>query len=171
VERGPAKHLIAILVGAHLLLVLQAAAGGPFNSRNPTKPSDYYGVCCGVVQRWFMFQGVAPNSSRLEVSIDVEGEWRDVYIERSPELDWNASLFDHYRWREYINHLRTRTMHMDWDPFVAWVSTEALADHADADAVRVRIMRATIPGPEQLKSHGLPYRATIREATVDRGAP
>ncbi len=166
---SPPRHLLAVFVLAHVVLVVGAALGGPPNLRAPGTPIEYYGKYLGVTQRWFMFGKVSAGTSRLEISVRESGHWRDIYVERSTEKDWNARAFDHYRWREYMNHLRLKKASSPWRRFVPWAAERVFADHPNADAVRFRVLRGKVPGPEALRRQGgVRYRRETKTETVLR---
>jgi hypothetical protein len=93
-----------------------------------------------------------------------------VYLERSRTANWNAREFDHYRFREFMNHLRLPRTKSPWRRFVPWVAPLVFDDFPEADAVRVRAMRTTIPAPHILKRDGgLRFRKEVRSRIVLRG--
>ena len=166
---SPVRHLVALFVLVHVVLVAAAALGGPPNLRSPSTPVEYYGKYLGVTQRWFMFGTVSAGTSRLEISVREDGDWRDVYVERSRDADWNARAFDHYRWREYTNHLRLKNAPDAWNRFVPWAAERVLTDFEDADAVRFRILRGKVGSPKSLRKHGgVRYRREMKSETVLR---
>jgi len=168
-SRPLSHHLIAAFVVAHVVVVVATALGGPPNLRDPDSPGEYYGRYLGVTQRWFMFNRVTAGTTRVEIAIRVDGAWRDVYVERSPDLDWNARAFDHYRWREYMNNLRITKRRAAWDRFIPWVADRVFGDFPEADAVRVRTMRGKVPSPKVLaRQGGVRYREERKSTVVER---
>jgi hypothetical protein len=161
--------VVALFVGFHIAMMAMGSLGRPPHLREPVSVSDHYGAYLGVVQRWFMFSRVGRNTARIEVAIQVDGRWKDVFVERSRDATWNAREFDHYRFREYMNHLRGRKVRQPWRRFVPWVAELVLEEFPEADAVRVRAVGAVIPAPAVLKRHGgLRYRKVLNTQVVNR---
>ncbi len=167
-RRPLAHHLIAVFVVAHVATVLATALGGPPNLRDPDSPVEYYGRYLGVTQRWFMFNKVTAGTTRVEIAIREDGEWRDIYVERSPDADWNASAFDHYRWREYMNNMRLKGGDgpAAWERFIPWAADRVFVEFPSADAMRVRTMRGKVPSPKVLTRHGGVRFPKARRTTV-----
>ena len=161
-------HILALLVGLHVLLMLAFAAT---NFRAPKDAEGLlaewssvrkqvravarpYGDYLGMSQRWKMFTRVGRGVSHIEIAVRQNGQWHDVFIERSTKHTWNAAAFEQNRWREYNNRLRGKKRSKEWRVFVPWVARRALDDYPEADAVRVRVMGGKMPSPEKLKKRG-----------------
>jgi hypothetical protein len=107
-----------------------------------------YAQLVGAGQGWSMF-GTVPNKvQRLEIDVHGPGGWEALYVARSDTFDWNRAVFDEERVRTFVHALGKRQANDKYPSFVAWVVREVRADRPDADRVRVRWHRMTIPDPE-----------------------
>lgn|GEM_PF-2523630 len=111
---------------------------------------EVYSACCGVRQGWRMFNAVGAKTARVDVAVRIDGKWKFAYVERSDKHEWNRAAFDHYRWREYFNHLRKKKKDAAWTNFLAWLSVAVVEDFPDADRVRVRVRQTAYPEPAEL---------------------
>ncbi|MCP4870529.1 MAG: hypothetical protein GY898_17640 [Proteobacteria bacterium] len=175
-------HLIATAVlGYAAMIILLAAAGVPldkdatglkgewndfrFSLRDTFRPAQR---TLGISQRWKMFRKVSRNTGRIEIAVQIDGRWEDIFVERQ-EPDWRRGTFEHHRWREFANHLRGEKKRDQWKLYVPWASERAFADHPEATAVRFRVMGARIPKPETLADRGaLRFDAFRKETIVER---
>jgi hypothetical protein len=185
----PRDHALALLLAAHVVLVTVVSLGnapaadgdGPLDAAwdvaadgwnaartEIRKAHEVYWRCCGVRQGWRMFNNVGAQTSRVEIAVRQGDDWRTVYVERDGKRDWNRRTFDHYRWREYFNHVRKRKKDRVWRQFLAWLPGRIAADFPEADAVRVRVRRTRYPEPEQLiEDRGLRYGKPRKTETVE----
>jgi hypothetical protein len=112
-------------------------------------PFQPYYRYVGTYQSWKMF--VAPHRfpTRTEIAVDRGAGFEVVYLARDPELTWNATWFDHDRFRSVLfrmgwPHFKQQRRHL-----VDFVAKRAAADFPDALRVRVAFLRSETPTPAQ----------------------
>ncbi|MBA2321246.1 MAG: hypothetical protein H0V89_08825, partial [Deltaproteobacteria bacterium] len=101
------------------------------------RPLEPYYTYAGTWQSWKMF--VAPHvyPTRLRIEIRRGPRWELVYVERSADRRWLASVLGNDR-------LRSTIFRMGWPhyprlraDFVAWIAERAAVDFPDAEQVRI----------------------------------
>ncbi|MCP4871046.1 MAG: hypothetical protein GY898_20255 [Proteobacteria bacterium] len=124
-----------------------------------TKP---YARCCGTYQMWRMFAGTHRHASRIELAVRIDGDWQTVWAEGA-DAD---PVIDYYRFRHYRRRLKGKKKDRRWSTFATRAAERTLAEHPDADEVRVRVMLATIPRPGE--SADLVFDDEIKTTVVER---
>lgn len=127
------------------------------------KPFGPYYEYCGTVQSWRMF--VAPHRYPAKLSIDLRenGEWRNLYEERSWTARWHAGQLDHDRFRSLIFRFSWSSYSRMYREFVDWVAKEARAEFPDATKVRVRFSKRRSPSPDEVRAGTQPKPKWIFE--------
>ena len=182
----PRDHLVARFVLAYGLsmvvlsfgsIPLPRDQGGIVGAWNTVRleyrfAAEPWAEVVGVKQRWRMFRKVNTTATRVEIAVRVDGAWTDVFVERSPDAGWNRSRFEQHRWREFSNHLRGKRKKREWRVFVPWVAERLFAEHPDADAVRVRVMKTRLPSADKLqRKRRLRFRKEVVSEVVERASP
>lgn len=101
----------------------------------------------GTGQAWGLF--TYPNSfpHTMHIQLQVDGQWRPLYLPLDPEHDWNKRLFVFRRIRGVYDD-NANNARQSYDNFVDWVALMALREHPEASAVQVHYVRGhvTLPG-------------------------
>jgi hypothetical protein len=178
--RGLLPHLLAALVAAHIVtacitgvgkappILVEAAPEASelwnrfrLDTRSAIRP---YNRTFGTFQHWPMFGGTHKSATRVEIAIQIDGKWGDVYVEGT-NGEWMRTL-DHYRFRQHRRKLKTRKKDGLWRRFVGWVGAAAFAEFPDAEAVRVRAVWGRIPPPDARGPDARVRFRKVRKVTV-----
>jgi hypothetical protein len=117
-------------------------------------PFELYYELCGTLQSWRMFAGPHLYPGRLEIDVAELGVWHPVYMQRDPAHAWMAAKLDHYRvrpvlyrfsWYQYV------AGYEDFRRFASWIAVQARHDFPHAERVRVALVRARTPSPEEVR--------------------
>ncbi len=111
-------------------------------------PFEPYGDYAGARQSWRMFSGPQRYPIRLEISVNVGGEWRKVYESCSDEFAWRGDLLNRYRMRRVV-HSTAWDNQKHFKQFCDWIATLATHDFPEASEVMVRHLRYRTPTPEE----------------------
>ena len=116
----------------------------------PFKPYYHY---AGTGQGWRMF--VAPHRFPARLAIDVRrnGEWENVYVERSTTKAWLAPILDHDRMRSATFRYSWPQYEKTYGEFCAWIQKRARVDFPDADRLRVRYFKYRTRSPEEVRAN------------------
>lgn len=129
-------------------------------------PFEPYLRVTGSRQPWRLFTAPHRYPSRLEIAVRPRGgAFRDVYVARSDEHDWQRRRFDDVRFRKAIYMYGWSSRQKAWRQFTRWVAREAARDFPDAAEVRVRFWRYKTPSPDDVLARRLP-RGHARYARV-----
>ena len=138
------------------------------------RPLRPYTALTGTHQGWSMFGMVNRQPARLEVHIqaDPAGPWKPVYAMRSDAHDWRRRALDQERVRGLFNdfsHLRNRRR---FRQVGAWFAREVLAEHPEAERVRVSMVVLPSPEPQALRRDRRVTPGVRRwSTTTERGEP
>lgn len=121
-------------------------------------PFTPYATLVGAGQGWQMFATLNDEPARLSVEIRYgpNDPWEPLYVARDPAHAWRGALLDEERSRAFMNNWSWGRGREDFRKFARWLAGAAAADLPDADAVRVSMLRAKLPTPEQLRAGELP---------------
>lgn len=110
----------------------------------------------GIRQPWTMFAAPHRFPARLEIDIFEATGWRPIYVARSDEFDWQATLLDHDRMRAAV--FRYQWVHYEgsYRELARWLAGRAARDFPEALQIRVRLYRTTSPTPQQVKDDAVP---------------
>lgn len=99
----------------------------------------------GTSQSWRMFAGTQRHSVRVEIAVrDRPGApWVTVWREGTDP----DRVLNQYRFRHYLRRVKRASTDRRWRAFAAWAGARTLATSPDAEAVRIRVMKASIPRP------------------------
>lgn len=109
-----------------------------------------YYECCGTAQAWRLFGAPDPFPSRLWIDLRIDGEWVPVYHEHSDEHAWMRSALASSRGRALAHIYADARRHGDLERLARWLADEAAHDFPRATEIRLRYLRAPLPGPEAL---------------------
>lgn len=158
---------VGILGGVGITVTRKELADGSYASGKFF--ADLRRTLLGPFKGWFRVSGTGqgwglftyPDSYPHQLVIEVRekpGPWRPVYAALDPDADWRRDQLAYRRVRGVYDG-NTRKPGVSYDNFVAWVARLALADHPDADEVRVGFIRThstmpnVTPDPERLAKH------------------
>lgn len=125
----------------------------------------YYRLA-GTWQSWRMF--VAPHRHPAKLWIEIResgGDWRAVYVARSPEYTWRRHQFDHDRMRSQVFRLSWPPYRRTWARFSAWIARQAAADFPEATGVRTRFYKYRTPPPQEARA-GAPIQGRFVKTRV-----
>ena len=115
-------------------------------------PTELYQRYAGIRQPWTMFAAPNRHPARLELEVEVQGAWQTIYVARSDEHDWQATLLDHDRMRAVV-------FRHTWPQFAGthqhlcrWLARRAARDFPEATRLRARRYRARTPTPEEARA-------------------
>lgn len=144
---------------AALLERARAIAEGTLDLRDLViAPFTPYSRAVGAGQGWQMFATLNDEPARLslEVRWSAQGAWEPLYIARDPAHAWRIEQLDQERVRAFANDWSWDRDRADYKLFSRWLAREVAAEEPDAQAVRVSMLRAKLPTPEQLREGDLP---------------
>ncbi|MFT5684626.1 MAG: hypothetical protein ACI8RZ_005570 [Myxococcota bacterium] len=127
----------------------------------------------GVRQGWSMFSNVSAETGRMEIHVQEAGAWRPLFIERSAEADWNASVFDQYRWREAMRVVRFKPKErQNRKRLSIWIAERIFTEMPEVEAVRIDSVALKTPSPKEYRRTGELIRGTVRRTkTITREDP
>lgn len=114
-------------------------------------PFEPYRRYLGIRQPWTMFAAPQRFPGRLEIHIRDQGDWRPIYIARSDEHDWQATLLDHDRMRAAVFRYTWPQYAPTHKHLAKWLARRALEDHPEAKYIRVRFRFQRSPTPDELR--------------------
>lgn len=133
-------------------------------------PFRAYQAYTATYQSWSMF--VAPHRypARLQVSIYADGQWRDVYVARSPCATWRRAALDHIRMRSAIFRYAWPHYRGRYQQFCDWLARQAARDFSSAERVRVRYLKRATPPPAEFRAGRIPADEMVGETVLDLDA-
>ncbi len=129
----------------------ELAAGFMRVRRQVLRPFRPYYRWCGTWQTWRMF--IAPHRfpARLHIELsDGGGDYRSVYVARSPEHTWLAPQLDQARMRAALFRYGWPSYGRSWSQLADWIAARAAADFPEAERIRLRMWKYRTPSPEQV---------------------
>jgi hypothetical protein len=151
IERSPvAQVLIAVAIVAVLLaqLVTHMPPSSAVEDRIGGE-ADYLAKLVGLEAQWGVF---APNPRSSSYGIEGRVTFEDgaVAVWRLPEGARIAANLRYYRWRKWLERVRSDDYRDLWAPTCQWIAT--LWDDYDAPVERVRLVRRfhenSLEGPQ-----------------------
>jgi hypothetical protein len=132
-----------------------------------TRPFWPYVRYVGVRQPWRMFVAPHRHPSRLHVEVRIEGQWVPVYVERSPEDDWQARRLDHDRFRAALFRYGWPGYGKPYRQLGEWLAARAAEDFPAATALRTRMYKFRTLTPEEVRRGALPEGKFERKRVYD----
>ena len=129
--------------------------------RTPLRPYTDY---AGVRQRWRMFVAPHRHPAKLHIDIKIDGQWRPVYVARSPDYNWRGHQLDHTRTRSMLFRYAWKAYRGSYRHFAKWIAAKATHDFPEASEVRVRWYGFRTPSPEEVNEDRVPkgkFRSTL----------
>jgi len=119
-------------------------------------PFEAYGEYVGVRQPWRMF--IAPHRFPTHLAVDVEegGQWRTIYVDRSPEFTWRAATFSHDRMRAALFRYGWPRYRRTYESLAEWIAERVARDFPAATRARVRMVKRRTPTPEEVRAGKIP---------------
>ncbi len=116
-------------------------------------PFAPYARAVGANQSWQMFATLNDEPARLSVELRwaQDGEWEPLYIARDPVHDWRREQLDEERVRAFLNDYSWERDRAEYKLFARWLAREIAAEMPEAESVRVSMLRARLPTPEELR--------------------
>lgn len=152
VELTPRAFEDALFQGASGLMAAREVALAPF---------DPYYRTCGTWQSWRMFVAPHTHPGRLVVEVHDDAGWREVFVERSDEARWLATVFQQDRVRSAIFRYSWPSFKGPYGKFVDWIAGRAAADFPDADRVRVSYRKVATPSPADVRAGNEPEAQVV----------
>lgn len=116
------------------------------------EPFAPYRKYLGTGQTWNLFTSAHRIPGRLEIDLEVKGNWTQLYVARSSEHEWRRAALDDTRVRKAVYFMNWRRSAKSYQSFGEWVAREAAADFPEATRVRLRFYRYETPSPEEVRS-------------------
>lgn len=157
-ERSPAMQ---ILIGVVIVAILLAQAAMHLPSRSALAdevgPSANYLVrLLGVEQQWGVF---APDPRSTSIKIEGRVTFADgsTAVWHLPQGARIGANLRYYRWRKWLERVRSDDFRILWEPTAAWIASEY--DDGPSPVARVQLVRSS--RDNALVGEQPPYEETV----------
>ncbi len=140
IERSPgAQILIAVAIVAVLLAQLAMHLPGASAVEDEIgDEGNYFARLVGLESQWGVF-APNPRSTSLKIEGRVSFEDGRVAVWHLPEGARVAANLRYYRWRKWLERVRSDDFRDLWEPTCQWIAS--LYDHHDVAVERVQLVR------------------------------
>lgn len=116
------------------------------------KPFYVYADYTGARQAWTMFATPRSVSARLEISLEIDGEWRLVYEPHHGDHDWNQWQFEHNRIRKMSGRIASSPRDGVYKEFTNWLARRLAEDFPQVRRAKISLIRWPLQPPQDVRA-------------------